>query len=112
MIGRIDQAVLLLQDRLEKLARRDGTAAGQIMRGQAADADPIEQLRGLRQSGRLAPDELRRALVRSLLADTLGTTLAGSLDFQALSDQVSDMLSEHEEGRALLDRALEDMGLD
>ena len=112
MIGRIDQAVLLLQERLQKLGSKGGAKAGQATVGQAADFDPIEKLRALRKNNKLGHDELGRAFVRTLLADSLGTTLAGSLDFQAVSDQVSKILYESEEGRALINRALTEMGLD
>jgi hypothetical protein len=112
MIGRVDQAVLLLQDRLAKLANKGGARSGQVAAGHAIDADPIEKLRALRAAGQLDRDELGRALVRSLLVDSLGTSLAGSLDFQALADQVSVALAQNESGRALMDQTLAQLGLD
>ncbi|MDR3438077.1 hypothetical protein [Telmatospirillum sp.] len=112
MISRIDQAVLLLQDRLQKLAKQGGAKAGPATSGQAVDSDPIEKLRDLRKRSQLGRDELGRALVRSLLADSLGATLAGSLDFQAVADQVSIILYQSEEGHALVDQAMTELGLD
>ena len=112
MIGRVDQAVLLLQDRLQKLSGKSGAKAGQAAAGQAADSEPIEKLRALRKDNKLGREELGRAFVRTLLADSLGTTLASSLDFQAVSDQVSMILYGSEEGRALINQALREIGLD
>ena len=111
MIGRIDQAVLLLQDRLQRLSAKSGANAAQVGKSRTAEHDPIEQLRALRQQGELDPDELRRAFVRTLLADTLGDGLVATLDFQAVADQVSQILAENDTGRALVDRALHDLGL-
>eukprot|EP01037_Dinobryon_pediforme_P019411 gene19411-19829_t len=111
MIGRIDQAVLLLQDRLQRLAAKGDARSSSVKGAGAPTQDPIEQLRALRQRGDLDPDELRRAFVRTLLVGTLGDGLAATLDFQAVADQVSDILSENEVGRNLVDRALIDLGL-
>lgn len=112
MISRIDQAVLLLQDRLQRLASRGGAPAAQIAQGHGAEQGPIEQLRALRKRGDLGRDDLRRAFVRSLLVETLGTDISITLDFQAVADQVSTMLTQSETGRALMDRALHELGLD
>jgi len=112
MIGRIDQAVLLLQERLQKLANPGGAKTAKANPNQAIENDPVEKLRALRKAGQLGRDELGRALVRSLLVESLGTTLAGSLDFQSVADQVSAVLYENAEGRALVQQALTEMGLD
>lgn len=110
-IGRIDQAVLLLQERLARLGNRKGEAASEIESGRVADTDPVRQLQALSRRGQLAPDELRKALVRALLADTLGNALGSSLEFQGVADDVAKILAENERGRELLDHAIAELGL-
>lgn len=109
-IGRVDQAVLLLRERLERLdaqrtkggSRTDGAKRSDIV-------DPLREVRALGDRGTFTAAEIRRALVRTLLGDALGPRLATSLEFQALSDQVADILEGSEAGRDLLARALQEL---
>lgn len=52
---------------------------------------------------------MRKALVRTLLADSLGEDVAGSLEFQSISDQVLRILEESDAGRALMVRVLDEL---
>jgi len=109
-IGRVDQAVLLLRQRLERLdaqrtkggSRTDGAKRPDIV-------DPLRAARALGDRGPFTAAEIRRAFVRTLLADALGPSLVTSLEFQALSDQVADILEGSEAGRDLLARALQEL---
>lgn len=110
-ISRVDQAILLLKDRLGKLGERKAGAA----RGGAAAARPdaenrLTPIRHLARQGEIEERDLRRAFVRTLLADTLGEELATGLEFQAIADRVTVMLEEDEAGRDLLNRALAELG--
>lgn len=110
-INRIDQAVLLLRDRLEKLGTRTDAARGSgaaAVQGRALD--PLSPLRDLARQGQVSGQELRRALVRMLLADAFGEEASGSLEFQSIADQVTGILEGNEAGRELLDRALAELG--
>jgi len=110
-INRIDQAVLLLRDRLEKLGGRQPSAgAGSIATGKKFEHDPLAAVRQLVSQGRLQPRELRRALVRALLASSLGDKAGDTLEFQVIADQVTDILEESEVGQALLVQALNEIG--
>lgn len=109
-INRVDQAILLLKDRMRRLQERTGSAAartGSAQRG--GKADPLVPLRKLVGEGRIGEGELRRALVRTLLADSLGEELVGSLEFQSIAEQVASILEDSDSGRALLASALKEL---
>lgn len=110
-IGRVEQAVLLLQERLQRLDGKSTSPAQLGASAQAAEAEPIERLRRLLRRGQLSRAEVRKALVRHLLGAAMGPTVAGSLEFQALSDEVYTVIAGHDAGRNLLDRALAEAGL-
>lgn len=109
-ISRIDQAVLLLRDRLDKLGASKGAAPGARVTGiKPSGLDPLAPIRGLAQA-QVSGQELRKALVRLLLADALGQEVVGSLEFQSIADQVTDILENSEAGQELLLRALQELG--
>lgn len=108
---RIDQAVLLLRDRLRQLNAKDGSAASAPAgKAQTGRGDPLVPLRQLVQQGRIGEEELRKAFVRTLLGESLGEELLGSLEFQSISDQVLLILESSDSGRALLASALAELG--
>lgn len=107
-ITRIDQAVLLLRDRLKRLNER-ASPARSSQAHPTGRSDPLVSLRQLVQQGGIAPDELRKGLVRTLLADSLGQELADSLEFQSISDQVLRILEGSDAGRALVEKALSEL---
>lgn len=111
-IGRIDQAVILLQDRLRRLGAKSTSAAGAAIFTGSSDNDPVESLRQLYRRGQLGPEDLRRTFIRALLIDAFGDNLSGSFEFQAMTDQVYHIVSDNEAGRKLLDRALVEIGLE
>lgn len=109
-ISRVDQAILLLKDRLRKLGDRKPSA---VHGGSAIRSDGESRLAPIRQlarQGDIAEQDLRRAFVRTLLADSLGPELASGLEFQAIADQVTQMLEDSDTGRDLLSRALAELG--
>jgi hypothetical protein len=109
-VNRIDQAMLLLKERLRRLQERASDTAAKPGSATRTDkADPLLPLRQLAARGSVTQGELRRALVRTLLTDSLGEELGGSLEFQALADQVVRIVEDSEAGRALLARALEEL---
>jgi hypothetical protein len=110
-INRIDQAVLLLKDRLDKLGSRSNASASQSAgTSRSGPADPLGSLRLLVRQGKVSPQELRKAMVRLLLTEAFGDEMSGSLDFQSLADQVTEILESHEHGRDLLVRAISELG--
>jgi hypothetical protein len=112
-IGKVDQAILLLKDRLRQLNERGkagAATAGNAAAPQAASGDLLQPLRELVRRGQIDEHELRRAFVRTLLADSLGDELVGSIEFQSIADEVARMLEDSEAGSALLARALAELG--
>jgi len=108
---RIDQAVLLLRDRLRRLNTKDGAAtSARAGKAQTGRGDPLVPLRQLVQQGRIGEEELCKAFVRTLLSESLGEELLGSLEFQSISDQVLQMLESSDTGRVLLATALAELG--
>ena len=109
-ISRVDQAILLLKERLRRLdasSTGSATKAGKTARGDRSD--PLLPIRQLAAREGVADPELRRALVRTLLADALGEDLVGSLEFQSVADDVARILEESDTGRALIAQALAEL---
>lgn len=112
-IGKVDQAIVLLKDRLRQLNARSkaGQAgAGGLSASREVNGDPLQPLRELVRRGQIDEHELRRAFVRTMLADALGDELVGSIEFQSIADEVARMLEDSEAGSALLARALAELG--
>jgi hypothetical protein len=109
-INRVDQAILLLKDRLDRLQRRvAGPAARAGSKASSGRPDPLAPLQLLVRRGDIAPLDLRRALVRALLADAFGHQVVVSLEFQSIADQVLGLLEDSEAGRMLLAGALAEL---
>ncbi len=109
-IGRVEQAIILLKDRLRQLGEKaPANAAGGTSAQKAGASDPLQSLRTLVRSGSVDERELRRALVRTLLAESLGEELVGSLEFQSIADEVARILDQSEAGRALMKKALAEL---
>jgi hypothetical protein len=90
---------------------KDGAAAsGRTGKAQTGRGDPLVPLRQLVQQGRLGENDLRKAFVRTLLGESLGEELLGSLEFQSISDQVLQILDSTDAGRALLSSAIAELG--
>jgi hypothetical protein len=109
-IGRVDQAILLLKERLRRLGERKSKS----VHGNAAAARPesesrLEPIRQLARQRDIGERDLRRAMVRTLLADALGEQLATSLEFEAITARVTTLLEDSEAGIDLLDRALAEL---
>lgn len=109
-IGRIDQAMLVLREKLQRLNEKSGQGAAATGRQDAnASVDPLVSLRQMVRQRKISREILRKALVRTLLANSMGDELVGSLEFQSIADQVSELLEQSEQGQELLDRALAEL---
>lgn len=110
-VGRIDQAIVLLRERLKTLnsaGGRSSAAQSGIVGTSAGDA--LMPLRELVCQGRIGQEDLRKAFVRTLLADALGSDVTASLEFQSIADEVARMLENNEAGQNLITRALAELG--
>lgn len=110
-VGKVEHAIILLKDRLRQLGEHGRTAGTQSASAQRASAgDPLQPLRELVRLGQIDEEELRRAFVRTLLADSLGEEVVGSIEFQSIADQVSRILEQSSAGRELMTQALAELG--
>lgn len=110
-ISRVDQAIMMLKERLRRISERSpsGVRSGQQSTGPVSESR-LEPIRQLARRKDIAPSDLRRAMVRTLLAESLGDELATTLDFEDIADRVTRILEENESGLTLLDRALTELG--
>ena len=106
-ISNVDQVLLLLREQLQR-SERSGPAARKRKPGQAKEASPrpLDGVRALAALDTLSDDDVKRTLVRGLLADQLGDGVTNDARFQQVADDVVRMLLDAPDGRTLLDGAL------
>ena len=106
-VGNVDQVLLLLREQLHRTGRGRGPAAkakaGQV---ETRSARPLDRVRALAALETLDEEELRRAVVRGLLAEQFGEAVGNDPALIAIVDQVSRIIGDTPEGRELMDRAL------
>ncbi len=106
-IGNIDQVLLLLREQLQRAGRgRDAGRTARAGRGTEATARPLDRVRALATLDTLEEEELRRAVVRGLLAEQFGDAVSNEPALIAIVDEVARMIASSAEGRELMDRAL------
>jgi hypothetical protein len=105
-IAASDQVLLLLREQLQRLGRGKGARSERAGGPKEVSPRAIERLKALAGRGGVGEEELRRTLVRAVLTEELGERLANEPGLQAIVDDVFRIISDSEEGRALLDRAL------
>lgn len=106
-VGNVDQVLLLLREQLERANRGRGTAAKpKATRAQEATARPLDRVRALAALDTLDEDELRRAVVRGLLAEQFGDGVSNDAAMVRIAEEVSRIIGETPEGRELLQRAM------
>lgn len=106
-VGNVDQVLLLLREQLQRSGRGRGTTAkARATQAEASSASPLDRVRALAVLDTLDEEELRRAVVRGLLAEQFGEAVGNDPALIAIVDQVSRIIDETPEGRALMDRAL------
>lgn len=104
-IDQVDQALLLLREQLQRMGKaRSGRPNGARGRERATPS-PLARLAGLASLDDLPEDQFRRTLVRALLTEELGDSLANEPAFQTMIDDVFRIIDESDEGKALLAQA-------
>jgi hypothetical protein len=102
-IGPADQVMLLLSEQLKAADR--GKAKKNERTARAVRTGPRERLAALAAIEDLPERDLRRAVVRGLLAERLGEELVADPAFAAAALEITRIIEESPEGEALLDRA-------
>lgn len=104
-----EHVLLLLRERLQRMERGRGARTAKARRSGARSEAPMARLQALAGLDQLPADELRRSLVRALLSEELGEDVASDPGFAAIADEVYRMISDSEEGRALIERASKEL---
>lgn len=104
-INQVDQALLVLREQLQRMSKARGQRTEGARRSERSTPKPMARLSGLATLDALPDDQLRRTLVRALLAEELGDAIAADPAFASVSDDVFRMLSESEEGQELMAQA-------
>lgn len=105
-ISNADQVLLLLHEQLDRLSKKSANKSAKARSVSIGTPEPMARLRARAAQDGLAEDDLKRALVRSLLTQQLGDGIANDPAFEAIASDVARVIERTEEGRALLDRAL------
>lgn len=104
-----DRVLLLLEEQLARLGkdRRAGQVGSDPVAG--GTSAPLDRTRRLAGNKAVGEEELQRTMVRNILLDQFGDQIGGDAAFDDLSARVFRMMSDNEEGRALIDRALDQL---
>jgi hypothetical protein len=108
-ITNADQVLLLLRAHLERTARqrrKDAPAAAKV----EARQGPLERVHGMAGADNLSERALSRALVSGLLTEEFGVDVANEPRFQEIVDGVLRIIDADEASRALLQKALTELG--
>lgn len=101
-INQVDQALLLLREQLQRMAKSRGREARRASGKDRTTPSPMARLAGLASLDDLPEDQFRRTLVRALLTEELGDALANEPAFQPVIEDVFRILGESEEGQSLM----------
>lgn len=104
-ISNADQVLLLLQEQIDRLAKRKG-AERRGATARSGTPEPMTRIRALATRSGLSEEDLKRSLVRGVLVQQLGEAIGNDPAFQTVAGDVFRIIGETPEGRALIDRAL------
>lgn len=106
-----DHVLLLLQEQLTRLGKERSTRKLPAASMRSGTPEPMARLRALAAREGISDDEMKRALVRSLLVQQLGEALGTDPGFEAIAGDVIRIISESPAGRELLDQAMHQLGV-
>ena len=103
-ISNADHVLLLLREQLQKIgqSRKERTSRSATVR--SSTPRPIARLQAM-GSLEEGEEEFRRTLVRAILTEEMGESMANDPSFQAVVDNVYRMISATPDGQELIDRA-------
>lgn len=110
-ISSADHVLLLLQEQLGRLGKERPTRRTPGASALGATPEPMVRLRAIVARDGLSDEDLQRALVRTLLVQQLGEALGSDAAFEAIAGDVVRIIGESAEGRALLDRAMQQLAM-
>ena len=108
-IGSVDQVLLLLRERLQRMDRSRADTSRRADAMARATPGPLARLQAMAAVDQLSDDDLGRTMIRALLADELGEGIANDPAFQSVIEDVARIIGESEEGRKLMERAMREL---
>lgn len=110
-IGNVDQVLLLLREQLQRAGQTGGrNEVGKAAKQTKADQRPLDRARATAALQSIDPEERRRLVVRSLLAEEFGEQAAADPAFATIVDRVLGLVRDMPGGAELIDRALAQLG--
>lgn len=108
-IGNVDQIMVLLRQQLQRMNKAGGKArsANASAAAKSASRSAIERIAPLAKRDDLNERDFERALVRALLTDELGSSLAEDYRFERVAGEVHRLLRSDEHARSLLAAAVD-----
>lgn len=106
-VTQTDQIMQLLRQQLQRLGKGKAAARG-VRTGKAAadQQSPLARVTALTAPGTLTDEDLARTLIRALLTEEFGETLASEPKFDRVVSEVYRMLAEDAETARLLARGV------
>jgi hypothetical protein len=101
-VSQADHVLLLLQEQLQRLGRKRGERSARTGESRAATPRPMARLQASAALAGMSEEEVRRSLVRALLSEELGESIANDPSFQGVLDEVYRVIDQSEEGRTLM----------
>jgi hypothetical protein len=108
-ITNADHVLLLLQEQLARLGKERAAQRGSAPGIRPGTPAPMTRLRALAGRKGLSEEDMKRALVRSLLVQQLGEALGSDPAFEAIARDVVRIIGESPAGRDLLELAMQQL---
>lgn len=105
-ITNADQVLVLLRAHLE---RADKTRRANRPSAPSSKRSALQRVTEIASDGQVSEDDIRRALVASILVEEFGAGLAGDVRFQDVVTNVLKMISEDGASGELIDGALKQL---
>ncbi len=104
-INQVDQVLMLLRQQLQRM----GKAQRRPQAGKAGTPSAIKRAAALAQIEGLSTEDLEQSLIRALLTEEFGETLASDARFQKVVADVHRIIATDRETRQLLRQAVEQL---
>lgn len=105
-IGTIEQVMLLLREQLQRSNRGRGPEHKRAEQAGVATPRPLDRVRALAAFDDLPEEEMRRAVVRGMLAEEFGDAIGTDAAFTRLVDEVAHAIEVLPGGPDLMAQAI------
>ncbi|WP_338446515.1 hypothetical protein V5F89_01580 [Pelagerythrobacter marensis] len=107
-IGNVDHIMVLLRQQLQRMGKVDGKARGSKSGATAHTArrSAIDRIAPLARLDDLDEREFERALIRALLTDEFGASIAEDHRFERIASEVHRIIRSDEQAQSLLTAAI------